>query len=97
MSKRRPPKKNIRQYWFGIFCIILFLLFWVSQSVRSTQISYEIQTLEDKIKEEKNKQVELKIERDRYLSLDYVETIARKKCGLIPPLKENIVLMNLSE
>lgn len=90
-------QKRMKRFFSGIFCFVLFLLLWVSQSVRSTQLSYEIQKLEEQIKEEQNMQVELKLKRDRYFSLEYVETLAKKKYGLILPPQENIVILPLPE
>lgn len=60
-------------------------------------MAYQIQEIENEIKKEENKRIELEIQRDQYLSLDFVESVAKKKLGLIVPKEENIVVMALPD
>lgn len=83
--------------WLGVSALVFFLLLWVSQSVRSTQLSYQIQKVEEEIKKELKRQAELKWHADRILSLETLEAAARKKFNLAPPKEENVVIMTLAD
>ena len=88
-------KRRIRNFWLGSFALTAILLLWVSQSVRSTQVSYQIQKVEEDIKKEQKKYLELEIAKDRYLSLDSLENTASKKLGLVVPGEENIIIVKI--
>lgn len=72
------------------------LLLWVNQTVRSTQLSYRIQSLEDEIKKEDARRVHLKRQRDAQLSLENVEEVAKSKLGMAVPKDEDIIVIALS-
>lgn len=95
MRRRVQTKNRIKQFWTGLFISVLFLLLWVHRTVQSTQLSYQIQNLEGEMRKEQNKQIELKMERDRYLSLEFIESVAIKNLGLVVPKEENIVVFTL--
>ena len=87
---------KIKRFWLGFVILVPFLLLWVGQTVRSTQVSYQIQKLQDEIKKESHRQIELEMQRDQFVSLESIENAAKKKLGLIVPAKENIVLITLT-
>ena len=93
--RNRARAAKVKRLWLAFGLLIPFLLMWVGQTVRSTQLSYQIQTLEDEFKKERARQIELQMLRDRLISLDSIEKTARNKLGLIVPSKENIVLVTL--
>ena len=86
---------KIKRLWLGLVILIPFLLLWVGQTVRSTQVSYQIQKVGDEINIELRGQTDLEMQRDQFVSLESIEGAAKKKLGLIVPSKENIVLMAL--
>ena len=90
--KGQHPSRKLQ---WGVFLLIPLSLLWISHTVRSTQISYRIQKLEEELEKEKNKRVELEIARDRLLSLETVEAAAKRKLGLVVPQEENIVAWTL--
>ena len=90
-------KQKIKRLWTALIGTVLFLLFWVSQTVRSTQLSYQIRQIESEIKKEQIKEVELMMKKDEVLSLEKIESAAKEKLGLIVPGEENIVVISLAE
>jgi len=90
-------KARLRRFWFGVLGVVLFLLLWVNQSVRSTQLSYRMQKVKDQIHQEQTRRTELQMERDGLLSLESLEEISKKKLGLIEPKDDNIVIMTLTD
>ena len=76
---------------------IVFLLLWVSQTIRSTQVSYQIKKIEEEIKAEERKQSELEIERNRALSLDSIESSARKDLGMENAQEKDIIFIPVKE
>lgn len=94
---RLAQGNGIKRFWLGFIALTVMLLLWVSQTVRSTQLSYQIQSVEQEFKKEQRKRVELELQRDRVLSLESIETIARKKYGLVNPEKENVILLALAQ
>lgn len=94
---RDDRKEKVKQVWLGIFFLILFLLLWVHQTVQTTQISYKIQKLEEELQKEETKQIEFKMQADQYQTLEFVESVAKKKLGLIQPKENNIIVITLPE
>ena len=90
-------KARLRRFWFGVLGLILFLLLWVNQSVRSTQLSYRMQKVEQEIRQEQKRRTELELERDSLLSLENLEEVSKKKLGLVEPKDENIVIMSVKD
>ena len=86
-------KNRIKRFWLGLFGLFLLLLVWVNQTVRSTQISYQIQKLEEQIKDEEDHKSELEANKNQYLSLNSIEEIARQKLGLVNPQDKDIVVI----
>jgi hypothetical protein len=93
--KKRGTAAKMKRLWLGFLLLIPFLLLCVHQGVRSTQVSYQILKIEDEIKKERDRQIELEMVRDRLVSLEEIENVARIKLGLVAPRKENIVLITL--
>ncbi len=81
----------------GILVFVSFLLFWVHQSVRSTQISYRIQKLDSEIKRERSRETEFLMKIDQWVSLESVESIAKEKLGLIVPREKDIILISVRD
>ena len=77
--------------------LLAFLLWWVSQTVRSTEISYQIQDFEERIREEKKRRSELEIQKNGVLSLAMVENIARQKLGLVVPKESDLVIVEVKK
>lgn len=94
-KKRAATQKKFRSFWSALSVMVFFLLLWVSQSVRSTQMSYQILKMEKQIAKEQSKRTELEISRDRMISLDAVEKTALDQLGLVVPKKDNIIVMTL--
>jgi hypothetical protein len=94
-TRGKLARTRIKRLWLGFLLLVPFLLLWVHQSVRSTQVSYQILKIEEEIRAERNRQIELEIARDRIVSLEAIENAARTKLGLVVPRKENIVLITL--
>lgn len=78
----------------GLVGLFLILLIWVSQTVRSTQISYQIQKIEEEIGKEEAKKADLEARKNQYLTLNSVDEYARKKIGLISPQEKDIVVIS---
>ena len=93
--RKTAPVKKIRRFWLGLVLAVPLVLFWVRQTVLSTQMLYEIQKIEQEIKKERNRRADLEMKKDRILSLEALEERAKMKLGLVVPGKENIVLMVL--
>lgn len=73
---------------------ILLLLLWVNQSIRSTELSYKIRSLEAEIQLEEKKRTVLEMKKNQLLSLSFIEEVSRKS-GLVSPDPENIVIIKL--
>lgn len=73
--------------------LFLVLLVWVSQTVRSTKISYQIQKLEDEIRKEERIKAELEVRKNKRLSLNAVEEYAGKNLGLINPQEKDVIII----
>ena len=95
--RKTLPVRNIQRFWLGVALAVPLVLFWVRQTVRSTQMLYDIQKVEQEIKKEGNRRADLEMKKDRILSLEALEERAKMKLGLIVPGKENIVLMALTK
>lgn len=93
----QPTRTGIQRFWLGLALLTGMLLLWVSQTVRCTQLSYQIQSVEQEYKKEQRKRAELELQRDRCLSLETIETIARQRYGLVNPQKESVILLALAE
>ena len=74
--------------------VLLVLLFWVKQSLKSTELSYQIQTVQKEIEKEQNKKNELQEKLNKNLSLDTVEFNA-KQMGWIVPKSSAVVVVPL--
>lgn len=90
-------KEKVKRVWLSIVFLVTGLLLWVSQTVRSTQLSYRIQAVELDLDQEKKRQIELNLERDELISLSRVEEIAKTKLGLIVPKDEDIVILTVQQ
>lgn len=85
--------ENLKKFWIGLVTMVVMLLFWVRMTVQSTQLSYQIRDVEDKIRKEQRKLSDLEIQKDQYISLSSIEEAAKKKLGLISPSNENVILI----
>lgn len=74
--------------------VLLVLLLWVKQSLKSTELSYQIQTVQKEIEKEQNKKNELQEKLNKNLSLDTVEFNA-KQMGWIVPKSSAVVVVPL--
>ena len=74
--------------------VLLVLLLWVKQSLKSTELSYQIQTMQKEIEKEQNKKNELQEKLNKNLSLDTVEFNA-KQMGWIVPKSSAVVVVPL--
>ena len=89
--------KKIRKTWFFIFILIVYLLLWVNQTVRSVQLSYQIQSVEQSISDAQEIQTQLKIKKDQLVSLKNVEKKAKEELGMISPKSKNIVILKVEK
>ncbi len=89
------PKGKIKKLWLGFLVLVFLLILWVNQTIRSTQTSYSIKKVEEEIKTEERRQSEIDIERNRFLSLDSIETEAKEKLGMDHPKEQDIILISL--
>jgi cell division protein FtsL len=83
-------KKRIRTFIAAVLALILLLLLWVRQTVRSMQIAYHIRAMETEIKKEQRKQTDLERQKNTYLTLSNLENAA-KTSGLIVPREEEVI------
>ena len=90
---RLMAQKKLQRFWTGILVLIPLVLFLVNQTVSSTKILYQIQSISDEIEREEDRRVSLEMLRDRLTSLEFVEWTARNKLGFADPKRENIVLL----
>ncbi len=89
--------KSILKLWAGLAGIFIFLLLWVSQTVRSTWFSYDIQKIKNEIAKNELVTVNLLMQRDQLLSLEAIERAAKQELGLIVPKEENIIIINVKQ
>ena len=94
---RIQTRDKVKRFWAGIFAFTPIILLWVNQTVSSTKILYQIQKLEEEVKREHNRSIELKILRDRMTSLEFVEWTAKNKLGFVVPKAEEIVMISVPE
>ena len=66
---------------------------WVGFSIQSTQLSYSINKIEDEIKKEERRLVELEMIKNKLVSLDSLEMLAKEKLGFIFTKEENIIYL----
>ena len=90
---RHSAKKKLRRFWTGILILIPLVLLWVNQTVSSTKILYQIQKVNEEIKEEQDRKMTLEMLKDRLTSLEFVEWTARNKLGFTDPSREKIILV----
>ena len=93
---RIQTQKKVKRFWVGILAFTPIILFWVNQTVNSTKILYQIQKTEEELKREEHRSVELKLLKDRMVSLESVEWIARNKLGFVVPKREDIIVLTVS-
>ena len=93
---RIQTQKKVKRFWAAICAFTPMILLWVSQTVDSTKILYQIQTLEEEIKSERNRSVELKLLYDRMTSLEFVEWTAKNKLGFVVPKADELVILTVS-
>ncbi|OGR79257.1 MAG: hypothetical protein A3I11_08220 [Elusimicrobia bacterium RIFCSPLOWO2_02_FULL_39_32] len=77
----------------GFFIGTCLLLMWVGFSIQSTQLSYSINKIEDEIKKEERRLVELEMIKNKLVSLDSLEMLAKEKLGFIFTKEENIIYL----
>lgn len=83
----------MKRLWLGFLIGTCLLLLWVGLSIQSTQLSYAINKIEDEIKKEDRQLVELEMTKNKLISLDVVEKIAKEKLGFIFTKEENIIYL----
>ena len=72
--------------------VIVLLLLWVKQSLRSTEMSYRIQETEKLIEKESEQKNELEKILSQNLSLEKIESQARKS-GWVIPSSSSVVIV----
>lgn len=83
----------MKRLWLGFLIGTCLLLLWVGLSIQSTQLSYAINKIEGEIKKEERQLVELEMTKNKLISLDVVEKIAKEKLGFIFTKEENIIYL----
>ena len=94
---RVESQKSVRRFWTIILIFIPIILLWVNQTVNSTKILYQIQKIEELSKHEQDRQIALKMLKDKLTSLDFVEWTAKHKLGFIEPKREDVVVLTVSK
>lgn len=84
-SKAVQLAKKALTISFVVFFIGTCLWQTISMQQKSEELDQTIAQLEEQIEEEKEKQLDIKVEQDYYQSDQYKEQMARDRCKLIYP------------
>jgi cell division protein FtsL len=91
MVRKKFKRREITLSLGVISIIILILTFYIWHQVESVRLGYETRELEARVQSLMKEVETLEAEKSSLLSLDRVETIAKKELGLRPPIDNQII------
>ncbi len=93
-NKRKHSTGDVLLYVVFLLIVGFILSLYIGQSVKITQLNYELDNLKEKITELEEKNNEFTIELAQKSSLAKIEQVARQKIHMVEPENTEVIVLN---